>query len=60
MNAEELEDLKIYSKIFNDDFTRISVLHSLLDSQIRQTSRTIKLFKEQVDEQVLKNTCQNH
>lgn len=50
MKAEELEDLKVYSTVLSDDFTRISVLSSVLEAQIRQAQRCVRFFKEHVDE----------
>lgn len=60
MKADELEDLQVYSKVFDDYFTRISVLLSLLENLINQAGRCIKLFKENVDEKALQNARKNH
>lgn len=60
MKAEELDDLKIYSSVLDDDLTRISVLSSLLYAQIRDTERHVGNFKGYVDENALKNAGKNH
>lgn len=50
MKVEELEHLEVYSTVLTDDFTRISVLSSVLEAQIRQAQRCVRFFKEHVDE----------
>ncbi len=60
MKAEELEDLEIYSKVFDENFETISVLSSVLLSYIHQTLRCLNSFKEHVDEIKLQNTRKNH
>lgn len=49
MKAEELEDLKVYSDVLNGSLTTISVLSTILESEIRDTRHYIKFFKEHVN-----------
>lgn len=61
MKAEELEDLKIYSNVLNENINTINVLGSLLDAKIREADRCLKSFKRHVDEaDALQNTRKNH
>lgn len=60
MKAEELEDLKVYSTVLYDDFTRISVLTSILETQVRQTRLCVQSFKDYADEKALKDAGKNH
>lgn len=60
MKAEELEDLQVYSDVLSGNINAISVLSAILESQIRDTKKYVKFFKEHVDENALKNARKNH
>lgn len=60
MKADELEDLKIYSKVLSENMNTISVLGSLLEVRICDAVRCMQGFKEHVNDISLKYTRKNH